>query len=206
MNAVTYDSSELLMQHYAALEDIYETAGVIAWTVWLQEGDEEVAEFLSQKGHQFDGDPVAMMGKLQDLSLPEAGDLRWEETRDMAIIGFINDKAYGFPPPAFEASFQRWPSDSWRGSLAFVDEKPVCGLLGCDTLDLDFVVAAVATLPEFRGRGLATRLMSEVLRAAERRGMKTTSLQASPLGARVYTQLGYQAYGRFPMWERRKSS
>jgi GNAT superfamily N-acetyltransferase len=68
----------------------------------------------------------------------------------------------------------------------------------------DCGISAVATLPEARGHGIATRLMAVALRESQQRGCKTTSLQASPLGSEVYASLGYRNLGAMGMWEHRK--
>lgn len=204
-NAVAYESPDALREHYDAVAAAYEAEGVRAWTVWVRAGDISTPEFLAARGHLFDYDPVAMAASMDELTLPGAGDLVWEETDDLRMVGAINDTAFGFPPPAFEAILDRWPNKRWRGYLARVDNRPVSALLTCDTADGDCSITGVATLPEYQGRGLATRLMAVALRRAQARGMTSTSLQASPSGTRVYARLGYRDLGRLPMWERRRA-
>jgi ribosomal protein S18 acetylase RimI-like enzyme len=202
-NGVAYESPEALREHYDAISAAYEDAGVRAWTVWVRIGDADTPAFLKSRGHLFDYDPVAMGTRIHELRLPAPGDLDWDETEDLRLIGALNDTAFGFPPPAFEAAFDRWPNRRWRGYVARVDGHAVSALLSCDTDDGDCSITAVATLPEYQGRGLATRLMAAALRRAQGRGMTSTSLQASPSGATVYARLGYRELGRMPMWERR---
>jgi GNAT superfamily N-acetyltransferase len=72
-----------------------------------------------------------------------------------------------------------------------------------ESSDGDCGVSAVATLPEARGGRIASRLLSVALRAAQARGARTTSLQATSKGAPVYTALGYRDLGRMSMWEHR---
>jgi GNAT superfamily N-acetyltransferase len=66
-------------------------------------------------------------------------------------------------------------------------------------------VYLVATLPEARGRGLATALVSHALREARTRGCATSSLQATARGRPVYERLGYRSIGAAQMWERRST-
>jgi ribosomal protein S18 acetylase RimI-like enzyme len=205
-NGVAYESPDALRTHYDTIAAAYEAAGVRAWTVWVRPGDTSTPAFLASRNHQFDYDPVAMAAHIRDLRLPARGDLDWEETDDLRTVGIINDAAFGFPPPAFAAVFDRWPNRRWRGYLARMDNRPVSALLTCDTADGDCSITAVATLPDYQGRGLATRLMAAALRQAQARGMTSTSLQASPSGAGVYARLGYGELGRMPMWERRTPS
>lgn len=200
-NGVTYESHDALVAQYDTVAAAYAAEGIRAWTVWVRVDDTATPPFLQSRGHRFDYDPVAMAAYMDELSLPAAGDLVWEETDDLRMIGAINDRAFGFPPPAFEAALDRWADERWRGYLARVDNHPVSALLTCDTREGDCSITAVATLPEYQGRGLATRLMGVALHQARVRGMTSTSLQASPTGARVYGALGYRDLGRIPMWE-----
>ena len=72
-------------------------------------------------------------------------------------------------------------------------------------LELTVTVAdMVATLERARGRGLATALMRQALLEARERGMETTSLQATRMGAPIYARLGYRDLGAIQMWERRR--
>jgi len=119
------------------------------------------------------------------------------------VIGRINDRAFGFPPPAFEAMLKRWPSGDWRGYVARQAGEPIGAVLAHTIPGGDCGVSAVATVPEARGRGIARRLLSVALREARARGAVSTSLQASPLGTAVYAGLGYRTLGTLYMWERR---
>ena len=65
----------------------------------------------------------------------------------------------------------------------------------------------VATVPEFRGRGLCSELMRPALRSArETDGCTTTTLEGSPMGEPVYDRMGYRSLGRFGLWEKRQSN
>jgi len=204
-NWVVYERLEALAAHYPAIAQTYEDAGVRAWTVWSDPGDSDAAEVLSKRGHLLDSQPVAMAAEITELTLPEAGALDWIETRDMGLVGRINDSAYGFPPPAFEAVLDHWAETRWRAYIASLNGIPVGSVLAHFGENGDCGISGVATLPEARGHGIATRLLAAVLGEARRLGMTTTSLQASPSGAKVYAALGYRNLGIMGMWERRKT-
>ncbi|MCI4352767.1 MAG: GNAT family N-acetyltransferase [Thermoplasmata archaeon] len=55
------------------------------------------------------------------------------------------------------------------------------------------------TEPEFRGRGLARRIVREALRLSRRRGYARVLLHAAPLGRPVYRSLGFER-----SWEMRR--
>ncbi|MET0128877.1 MAG: GNAT family N-acetyltransferase, partial [Solirubrobacterales bacterium] len=83
-----------------------------------------------------------------------------------------------------------------RGELA-------CVMATIDHVD-DLGVYFVATHPEHRGRGLASRLVSAALLDARERGLLSSSLQGSPMGRSIYTRLGYTTDFELRMYERRR--
>ena len=204
-NWVVYERLDALLAHYPAIVEAYEDAGVRAWTVWVDPGDADAVEALSKRGHLLDSQPVAMAAEIAGLMLPETGDLDWIETRDTGLVGRINDSAYGFPPPAFEAVLDHWAETRWNAYIASLNAIPVGSVLAHLGENGDCGISGVATLPEARGHGIATRLLAAVLGEARRLGMATTSLQASPAGAKVYAALGYRNLGTMGMWERRQA-
>lgn len=50
---------------------------------------------------------------------------------------------------------------------------------------------SVYTVPEFRGRGFATRITREAVRWAKARGLDRMTLHASDQGLRLYARLGF---------------
>ena len=144
-----------------------------------------------------------MAAEIAGLSLPSVGDLSWTETDDIPTIAAINDAAYGFPPPAFAAALSRCLDPSWHAYLALDGGRPVGCVMAYESLDGDCGVSAVATLPEARGSGAASRLLAVALLQAAGRGAVTTTLQATSKGAPLYARLGYRDLGAMCMWERR---
>lgn len=92
---------------------------------------------------------------------------------------------------------------------------------GCFILEQDGVLAATAaavtygkslawigmvlTLPEFRGRGFARRLMERAVEFAEGRGVRSVGLDATDMGIGLYRQFGFEAAGAVERWERAPS-
>src|SRR5262245_51635386 len=64
----------------------------------------------------------------------------------------------------------------------------------------DCGIYSVGTLPAWRRRGLARRLMEHLLADAHRRGARTATLQSTQLGQRLYESLGFEAKGRYEEW------
>ena len=67
----------------------------------------------------------------------------------------------------------------------------------------DCGIYLVGTLPQARGRGLATKLMTVALEEGRAAGCKTASLQSTAMGKPIYTRLGFRDLGTIQMWERR---
>jgi len=201
VNCVIYSDADA---RGAALDELageYARAGVRAWTVWVPEDDAEAASLLEGAGHVLDARPAAMVRALDGLELRRPHDLELVEP-DMVEAARVNDAAYGFPGD-FERAFHSVPSEPAHLYLATADGVPACTVLTYEE-DGECGIYLVATLPEARGRGLATALMSHVLLEARERGCTTTSLQATLRGRPVYERLGYRDIGAVHMWERRQ--
>ncbi len=92
-------------------------------------------------------------------------------------------------------------AEDWQRVLAIEPE-------GCFGIDCDGTLAAsatvvcygadlawigmVLTLPEFRGRGLARKLMEHSIAYCERRGVGWAKLDATDMGAPLYAKLGFE--------------
>jgi GNAT superfamily N-acetyltransferase len=201
VNCVIYSDASALAAVLDELADEYERAGVRAWTVWVPEDDAEAASLLERGGHVLDARPAAMVRGLDVLELRRPLDLELVEP-DMLEAARLNDAAYGFPGD-FERAFHRVPPEPAYLYLATADGAPACTVLTYEE-DGECGIYLVATLPEARGRGLATALMSHALLEARDRGCTTTSLQATLRGRPIYERLGYRDIGAMHMWERRR--
>jgi ribosomal protein S18 acetylase RimI-like enzyme len=204
MNSVAYRDSAALG---AALDDLaaaYESAGVRAWTVWVPEDDRDAAELLEAAGHRLDATPTAMIADLASVTEPDRDELDWDGDAHPEVLGRINDLAYGWPEGTFAQAIGRFTEiDGLRLYQARIDGDPAC-VLGTYDVETDCSIYFVATLPPYRGQGLARRLLHQALAEAGERGMATSSLQSTKAGYRVYERLGYDPICKLEMWERRK--
>ena len=202
-NSVCYGDAGALLDHHDELTSFYADAGVEAWTVWVPEFDRAAIGGLERAGHRFDGEPMAMVLELDRWQPPELGDLEWDAEVDPATAGEVNDRAYGYSAESGYARAMTRAVEGYRLYRAQVDGEVACvaGTIEHDGGDLG--IYFVATLPEYRGRGLTTRLMATVLAEARDRGLGTSSLQASGMGEPVYAALGYERCFRLRLYERR---
>lgn len=204
VNCVVYSDTSALEAALGEIAEEYERAGVRAWTVWAPEHDREAAELLERAGNRLDARPAAMACDLDEVvtAPSDALDLDLLDA-DMGEVARVNDAAYGFAGD-FERAFKRLPPEPAHVYLARAEGVPACTLVTYEE-DGECGVYLVATLPEARGRGLASALMIHALNEARERGCTTSSLQATRRGRPVYARLGYADIGAVHMWEKRRS-
>jgi GNAT superfamily N-acetyltransferase len=203
-NSVFYSDGEALFDGLEEIAAAYDESGVRAWTVWVPEADSEVAAALERAGHKLDAEPREMGMPLSELRGPEADpELEIVERDDYSEMARLNEIAYGYPAGDFVAVADA-TMPGLRIYFARLDGESASTLAIWSHHD-DAVVLWVATLPEARGRGISTRLLGRALTDAREAGLRTTTLQATKLGAPVYRKLGYRDFGAIQMWERRRS-
>lgn len=201
-NSVVYEDTAALAREHGALADVYAAAGVHAWTVWVPDEDREAAELLSVRGHALDAAPRAMAMAIAAAPEPppppegvEPGPI------DTGVAAELNDRAYGYGEDGFRAGLAGGTSIRWHGAHA--DGEPVCCVGTIEAGD-DCCVTGVATLPDRRGRGIASWVLLRALAEAGERGALTASLQATRAGAPIYERLGFVDFGFIEMWEARR--
>jgi ribosomal protein S18 acetylase RimI-like enzyme len=170
------------------------------WGAWIDPASTEDADALTSRGLVLDSWPVLMAAALDKIAPP---DLQTStEQPSMAEVGAVNDAAYGNPPGVIESAMAAFPTHAAHAYTTKIDEQPASVALIID-VDDDAFVTMVATLPQHRGRRLASNLLAHALEAAKNRGRTTTSLQASPKGQNVYARLGYRPLGEAHLYEMR---
>jgi ribosomal protein S18 acetylase RimI-like enzyme len=198
-NAVAYADPDAVRAAVPELASFYDGHGIRAWTVWVPEADAPVAAMLEAAGHVLDGLPRAMALDLDELRVPD-GELDWELSGDTGALVALNEAAYGWAPGEFPLPAVPAGAHAYYARLG---GERCSGLLTVDHDD-DAMVSLVATDPEQRGRGLASGLLAQALVDARRRGLRTSTLQATKAGAPIYARLGYRDLGLIQMWERRR--
>jgi GNAT superfamily N-acetyltransferase len=202
-NSVYADDSDEIEPVLGQLEATYEEAGVEAWTVWIPAGHRLGSEVLAARGHVLDGAPRSMGLEIAAFRPPERELPRGVEVRsaDMVETGPVNDAAYGLDR-VWETALAGEAAVDVRWVAAVEDGRPIACAGGIDGGD-DVCITGVATLPDHKGRGLASLLIARLVADAEERGLRTATLQASRAGAPVYAKLGFRDVGNTEMWEKR---
>lgn len=204
-NTVLYLRPEDLADTYPELLGRYEEAGVHAWTVWVPPGDESAPELLEGRGHTLDSTPMLMAAEIDAVDLESRLELNLEPEPSWETIARCNDQAHGILEQwSMAAVFATMDDPASRLWAACVDGQPASVLVARE-LDGDCYFWFVATAPEAQRRGLASELMRRALRDASARGCTTTTLESTKIAEPMYEELGYQALGRYQMWELRKA-
>jgi GNAT superfamily N-acetyltransferase len=199
-NSVVYERAGALEQALEPLAAVYAEAGIRAWTVWVPEHDLAAQELLARAGHELDAAPAAMALDLAAFEPPATDGLDLDRDPSPSAVGRINDAAYGFDGE-FARAFATVPGHLNVYAAKLAGEPVAC--VGSVYEDGDCGIYLVATLPEVRGHGLATKLMTVALEAARAAGCESASLQSTALGKPIYTRLGFRDFGVIQMWERR---
>lgn len=202
VNAVAYHDPVAMIAAIGELAAVYDEAGIQAWTVWVPEGDEHVAQALEAAGHRLDGVPRQMATELAELDLEPRFELDLDPEPAWLDVAEINEAAY------FESAGGCYFGPSLSGMegrpyVTRLDGRPASALVVFDVGE-DAYVGLVATRKEAQRRGLAGELLRHALREARERGLTTTTLESTAAGAPVYARLGYRDLGVVQMWERRK--
>jgi len=201
-NSVYYEDDTALAAELDALEALYESHGVRAWTVWVPDDDRETARLLGARGHSLDAGPRAMAMELAGFGVAPPVPAGIDPGPIAATTcSELNDRAYGYGADGFRAGLAGETAIRWYG--AFAGDEPV-GCVGTIAVGEDCCVTGVATPPEHRGRGIASWLMCRALAEAREAGMASASLQASRAGAPIYERLGFRDLGFLEMWEWRR--
>jgi GNAT superfamily N-acetyltransferase len=203
VNCVSYGDAEELEDRLDEVGDLYEDAGVRAWSVWTHESDERARGVLRDAGFLLDSEPMSMALELDGFE-PGTAAVDWTAEPDPPEIGIVVDASYSFPAGTYSRGVPEIPPNV-RVYLARHEEQPAAVVLASD-LEGDCGIYLVGTIPEARGRGLSTALMRQALSDAAARGCTISTLQASEMGHPVYRRLGYRDLGHAELWERRAGS
>jgi ribosomal protein S18 acetylase RimI-like enzyme len=192
-----------------------ELEGFPTLTAWIPTvGDWTALEaHLAARGFVADDELPAMMAPLDALPEPvvPAG-ATWSMAAGPAgLAGVVEALCAGFGIPDDLRSFiagvvdgiGRSPDGPLRQFLAVVDGRPAATALGVlcgETL----AVYNVATIPDFRGRGLGRLVTLAAMRDGAVRGARTAVLESSEDGYSVYERLGFREVGRYRVLGRRR--
>ncbi len=141
---------------------------------------------------------AAAAGLQRDVvTTPMMADLEFSEPQTDAMI----EPAPGHDP-AIVVELNGLPASlvaGVKGLRATVVGGGTSGLLSFPN-DGDLNISFVATRPDARGQGLASAAVATALVEARQEGLRTASLQATPMGMGLYQRLGFVPIGEWQEW------
>lgn len=205
LNSVLFDHPQALRAALPEIGRTYRAADVHAWRVWVAPEHEVVTRSLVEDGYApAEASPLCMGAPIAAIDLEPRVELDLEPRPSWETVARCNDRAYGVLQPwSLAAAFATMDDSATHLHAARRDGEVVSALLAREQ-EGDCYFWFVATAPQARGEGLASELMRHALRQAVKRGCTTTSLEASAMGESAYARLGYQALGRFAIFERQE--
>lgn len=156
-----------------------------SFALWCRGDDTPTASALESAGFHRDVTTRPMRCNLADADLPVSSIPVFGDV-DLARIAELNGlpgdvlvgvpRARGFATSGFEAG------------LVLIE------------VGSDVNVSFVATRPDARRRGLAAAVTAAALRDAVHRGLKSASLQATPMAEGLYAKLGFAPVAQIQEW------
>jgi len=202
-------------EHIHETIEFFQSKGRMSFSWWLDPGLEESGwgRHLQAHGFHFEtGSP----GMAVDLSiLPERIPVQdgyhiqqIQDPESMKIWLKLLLQGYGFPPdwetPIWGFMLATLSDPNGMSYLAFVHDQPVA----VSTILYRAGVAGmfnVATLKEWRGKGLGAAVTLRPLLDARAKGYRVGTLQSSEMGYNVYQRLGFKEVCRMNQYDWRKT-
>lgn len=174
----------------------------VPWYWWIgpQPSPSDAGQRLRRHGLTFRSALPAMVVPLPARQVPVNPDVQvWvaSSRADLEAASTIRRRAFRFPPEAAEHYFEDMASD-WLGGtrarlyLARLKGSPPASIAALVRGSGLPGVYVMATLPEFGRRGLATAILSHLLRDAEAQGHSLAVLTASDYGYPLYRKFGFE--------------
>lgn len=182
--------------------------GIMAWGVWVVDGDDVVEAALKDYGFVLDSQPQAMGAELAALQLDAKRVEGVVERWDPKLMAEINERAYGVKPGRFSDPLAEMPQP--EGTQMFfahdADGEPAAVTMSLHLPGGDCSFYWVATEPDRHRQGFGSAVMTGALIHAAEHGCTTTTLQASNHGGGpLYLSLGYRDLGKpVNLWELRR--
>ena len=201
LNAAVAINADRAPEHLEELRSRYADAKVRRWGVWLDGSASLAAQSLAQAGMVVTTASPGMGAALDELRATHTADTP-PRSADLTTVGRVNDLAYGNYDGRLERTLAPLPNGILQGYRADLNGKPAAVALTLHHGE-DCGVSFVATIPKARRKGLASAVMRQALAVASDNGCTTTTLQATDVGERLYTNLGYRQLCVMQLWERR---
>jgi GNAT superfamily N-acetyltransferase len=200
LNAAIVVGRELDLDRLEAMRERWEQLGVRRWGVWVDGANFPVTDTLRLARMRVTSSSPGMAAEIAQLSL---NGRRPAYPTDLATVGHVNDLAYGNPDARLERTLSPLPRGVLLAYGADLQGRPASVALALHHQQ-DCGISFVATAPHARRQGLASDVMQAVAADARDAGLTSATLQATPLGEKLYAALGYRKVSDMQLWERRR--
>lgn len=194
-NAILTTGLDSVEAAASSAADVYAEAGIATWALWVPSDAirlDGLADRVRAVGALArDVTTLAMQRNLTD-------DLRTDDRVTRVSGGALRRLTLDEAVPVAELG-EPDPFAQVVGWALVVDGKAVTTAY-THRNGTDCGVYAVGTLEPWRRRGLARALVEHVLADAFAAGMRTATLQSTPMGRPLYESLGFRAVGRYEEW------
>jgi ribosomal protein S18 acetylase RimI-like enzyme len=200
LNAAIVVGDALELDRLEAMRERWAQIGVRRWGVWVDGANYPVTDTLRLARMRVTTSSPGMGAAIADLPLngrAPAG------PTDLATVGHVNDLAYGNPDGRLERTLSPLPPGHLHAYVAELRGRPASVALALHH-EQDCGISFVATAPHARRQGLASDVMARVAVDARAAGLTSATLQATPLGEKLYVALGYRKVSDMQLWERRR--
>jgi ribosomal protein S18 acetylase RimI-like enzyme len=198
LNAAVAMDPDAARANLDELASLYAEANVRRWGIWIDGQATLVGEALAQGQMVMTTASPGMGASLKDLETHADATVG----ADLGTVGRVNDLAYGNFDGRLERTLTPLPNGVLKGYRADLHGSPAAVALALHH-GHDAGISFVATVPNARRQGLATKVMRQALNDARHNGCTTTTLQATDMGERLYENLGYRRLTVMELWERR---
>lgn len=106
-----------------------------------------------------------------------------------------------FAIPWSRQSFWEEAANERTYYLLALEEEVIIGYAGTWIIEDEAQITNVAIAPRYRGQGIGTRMMAEIIQAAKQRGAVRMTLEVRPSNTAalaLYTAFGFKSAGRRP--------
>src|SRR5262245_10603457 len=170
----------------------YATVGIASWAYWIPSGalTFDARDEIGLRTVERDTTTLVMTALLERQFCPHAEVVR------TSVFSAVQASDGAFPVADLGAPDGVPGLDAW---VLIEDGMAVAGAWTFRHGD-DCGVYGVGTLPEWRRRGVARRLMEHALDDAAQSGARSAAREATGMGQPLYESLGFAPAGRYEEW------
>ncbi|NIK68058.1 GNAT family N-acetyltransferase [Paenibacillus sp. BK720] len=198
-NAHDYDKLNAIRQMQTIIDSYRERGATCVWHTYSHTQDEVVNETLKANGFLFGGTMSGMAVNLEEKAINQANGsglkiviVQSDEEFERFKRVFVAE--YSLPDELakrFTQAFALDPEGRMQYYLAYLDDEPAGTAMTFRSGEVTGLYM-VATLKEFRARGIGGAIVGQALHDMQAAGATLAVLQASSMGQTIYRKHGFE--------------